>query len=54
MAAAVAGFKRIWLVVALDHAVEYQQAQKDRFDRTYELVDAQTVGDIYVFLYETD
>jgi mannosyltransferase len=49
----VEGFDRVWLVVALDHAVEHQQAQKESFDRQYELLDSQSNGGIHVFLYAT-
>ena len=48
---AVQGYKRIWLVVGLDHSVEYQVAQKAQFDARYDLLNETKIGGIHVFSY---
>jgi mannosyltransferase len=49
--AAVAGRERLWLVVALDHNIEYQLALKSRFDARYPLLGSTDVGGILIYLY---
>ena len=51
IADAVRGYDRAWLVVGLDHAVEYQLEQKRRFDEQYALLSENEVGGIYVSTY---
>ena len=48
---AVRGYDRAWLVVGLDHAVEYQLRQKQRFDDRYILVQEEMIGAVGVYVY---
>jgi len=50
----VAGKTRLWLVVTLDHKVEYQQDLVRQFDRRYPLLDEANVGGIGILLYELE
>lgn len=45
-------YRRLWLVVALDHSVEFQQEAKVSFDETYPLLERTEVGGIGIFLYD--
>lgn len=47
----VRGKDRLWLVVTLDHNVEYQLGLKRQFDRRYPLLSAADVGGIRIILY---
>ncbi len=48
---AVQGYERAWLVVGLDHSVEYQVAQKEKFDAHYSLLDETKIGGVHIFAY---
>jgi mannosyltransferase len=50
--ATMAGHRRVWLVVALDHAIEFQQDEVNWFDKHFSLVENADVGGIYVRLYD--
>jgi len=50
----VSGKDRLWLVVTLDHNVEYQQELKRHFDLRYPLLSEADVGGIKVLLYDLD
>jgi len=43
---------RLWLVVALEHSVEWQVAQSDYFSKRYHLLDKQEIGGVQVYLYD--
>ncbi len=43
---------RVWLVVALDHNVEYQRARVYEADAAFDRVKTQNVGGIAIYLYE--
>lgn len=43
--------KRLWLVVALDHNIEYQMELVNEFDKSFVRENWQSVGGIDVFLY---
>ncbi len=51
---AVAGYRRAWLVVGLDHAVEYQLQQYAEFDRHYQLLSEEEIDGISILLYELE
>lgn len=51
---AVAGHERVWLVVALDHNVDYQRERVEEFDALYTRRQHETVGKIDLLLYEID
>ena len=51
---AVQGYERVWLVVGLDHSIEYQMAQKAQFDTRYELLDETKIGGVHIFVYSLD
>lgn len=53
-AAAIQGYRRVWLVLGMDQAIDYQLAQKDYFDRHYRLVDETHIGGIYILRYALD
>lgn len=46
------GRDRVWLIVALDHSVEYQQGVVSRFDKSYKLLEETSVRDIIIRLYD--
>lgn len=48
---AVSGYHRAWLVVGLDHAVEYQLQQNAEFNRHYQLLSEENIDGILIFLY---
>ena len=52
MDAIVTGHARVWLVVALDHNVEYQKARVHQFDERFERRGILEVGKITLLLYE--
>ena len=43
---------RFWVVVALEHSIEWQQAQYDTIAATHTLLDEQEIGGIRIFLFE--
>jgi hypothetical protein len=43
---------RVWLVVALDHNVEYQRARVREFDAAFDRVKIENVGGIAIYLYQ--
>lgn len=49
--AGVQGHDRAWLVVGLDHSVDYQVKQKQRFDARYHLLAENQIDGIYIFTY---
>lgn len=49
---AAADQQRIWLVVTLDHAVNYQQERLAEFDNRYTRLDRQDVGGVDIYLFE--
>jgi hypothetical protein len=51
---AVQGYHRVWLVVALDQAIQHQQQQKQVFDARYKVVAENQIGGIYIFTYTLD
>jgi hypothetical protein len=42
---------RLWLIVALEHSLDWQQEQASYFAEQYRLVDQQDFGGISVYLY---
>lgn len=52
--AAVQEYRRAWLVLGMDQAIDYQLSQKDYFDQHYHLVDEIRVGGIYILRYALD
>lgn len=54
LALAAQGRDRVWLVLGLDQAIDYQLAQKDYFDNHYRLLEETQVGGIYILKYATD
>jgi 4-amino-4-deoxy-L-arabinose transferase-like glycosyltransferase len=44
--------KRLWLVVALEHSVEWQTAQAERVAEEHKLLDKHDVGGIEILLYD--
>lgn len=50
--AIAAGQDRLWLVVTLDHQIEYQQQRVGEFDDQYQRLDHQNVGGVDLILYE--
>ncbi len=44
---------RVWLVVALDHNVEYQKARVAEFDARFRRARAEAIGGIDILLYES-
>ncbi len=49
---AVAGYGRVWLVVALDHNVDYQLGRVREMDGTFTRLSQRSVGGIDLLLYE--
>ncbi|MEM7332413.1 MAG: glycosyltransferase family 39 protein [Chloroflexota bacterium] len=43
---------RLWVIVALEHSLEWQQAQSDFFAAQFRLLESQNIGGIDIFLYE--
>ena len=43
---------RFWLVVALEHSVEWQLEQVETISAIYPLLDEQEIGGIHIYLYE--
>ena len=43
---------RLWLIVALEHSIEWQQEQADHFAESYELIQEEEMDGIYVRLYQ--
>jgi 4-amino-4-deoxy-L-arabinose transferase-like glycosyltransferase len=50
----VQGYRRAWLVVGLDQAVDHQRKQKKEFDLQYRLLEETRIGGIYIFTYALD
>ena len=50
--AIVAGHSRLWLVVALDHNVDYQKACVQEFDARFKRLVQLDRGEIAMFLFE--
>ncbi len=48
----VAGHSRVWLVVALDHNVDYQKSREQEFEARFRNVAKLDVGGIAAFLFE--
>jgi 4-amino-4-deoxy-L-arabinose transferase-like glycosyltransferase len=48
----IANASRLWVVVALDHSVEYQQGRVREFDAAYKRIKVQNVGGISIYLYQ--
>ncbi len=48
----IAGHRRLWLVVMLDHSVKYQQDQVRWFDDHFPLIEDSNVGGILIRLYD--
>ncbi|GAB4536642.1 MAG: hypothetical protein Kow0063_22410 [Anaerolineae bacterium] len=48
----ITDYQRLWLVVMLDHSLEYQQEQVAWFDNHLSLIDETNVGGIFIRLYE--
>lgn len=46
--------QRIWLIVTLDHAIEYQQDRLAEFDNRYTRLDQQDVGGVAIYLYDVE
>ena len=46
-------YPRVWLVVALDHNVEYQLDQVAWFDAHFSLIEDSNAGDIIIRLYNS-
>lgn len=46
--------ERIWLIVTLDHAVDYQQERLAEFDNHYMRLDQKNVGGVDIYLFEGD
>jgi len=46
-------YRRLWLVVALDHSLGFQRKTKSYFDQTYPLLAQTSFGGIGVLLYES-
>jgi uncharacterized membrane protein len=44
--------QRVWLVVELDHSVDYQLAQVEWFDATYPLIQEEDINGIFTRLYK--
>ncbi len=49
---AVTADSRLWLIVALEHSVEWQQEQAQYFTDTYPLIEEQDFSGIKLYLYE--
>jgi hypothetical protein len=49
--AALAG-DRLWLIVALEHSIEWQQEQAAYFEQRYPLLTKQEIGGVIVYLYD--
>jgi len=49
---AIKKYDRIWLIVMLDHSIEYQQQVISTFDNAYELQENETIGGIIVRRYD--
>lgn len=47
----IAGHGRLWLVVELDHSIDYQRDQVSWFDERFSLIDEMEIGGIFVRLY---
>ena len=43
---------RFWVIVALEHSIEWQQAQYDTITARHTLLDEQDIGGIRIFLFE--
>jgi mannosyltransferase len=52
MSEVIVGHSRVWLVVALDHNIEYQKARVAEFDRAFTRQEHASIGGIDVLLYE--
>jgi uncharacterized membrane protein len=48
------GNGRFWLVVALEHSIEWQQTQYDTIAASHTLLDEQEIGGILIFLFEQE
>lgn len=48
----LSGRRRVWLVVELDHSVDYQLSQVAWFDATYPLIEEKNINGIFTRLYE--
>jgi uncharacterized membrane protein len=50
----IAGHRRLWLVVTLDHNVEYQRARRAEFDLRFDRAGTQTIGGIELILFRQE
>jgi hypothetical protein len=48
----IAGYSRIWVVVALDHNVEYQRARVAALDEVLRHINTETIEGIYLVLFQ--
>ena len=48
----IAGYRRLWLVVALDHSLDYQTEVVADFDTRYPLLSEEDIGGIIIRVYE--
>ncbi len=49
---ALKGQNRLWLIVTLDHEIEYQQERVAEFDAAYTRIDHRDIGGVDVVLYD--
>lgn len=45
--------ERLWLIVALEHSIEWQQDQITYFAQQYTLLDKQEIDGVFIYLYDT-
>lgn len=45
---------RLWLVVALEHSLEWQQQQVDHFDESYKLIQEEDIDGVFIRLYQLE
>ena len=45
-------YRRLWLVVALDHSIEFQKEAKASFDKAYPLLEQTDFAGIGVLAYD--
>lgn len=48
----IARGNRLWLIVALEHSVEWQLEQADFFARQFTLLQRHEIGGIQIYLYD--
>jgi len=51
MSEVIVGHSRVWLVVALDHNIEYQKGRVAEFDRAFTWQEHASIGGIDVILW---